>query len=204
MRSNNTFEHSKSTVWEASSGSESIELRDWQTENSTSGWGSFWERSLVGSRISTSGLRNVPGTVPESVRICGLKRISSNLDRTPKMRNSVLLNSWDSFLVTLSSISSETCVIYSLLILRTNVLRDWQFLGCYSCVSLETAALFLNIAIFWKEKCENAQQWWRLNYLFTFNELNSTMKRSFQLLIINWFTEVEIKFFHNSDFVPPI
>ena len=72
------------------------------------------------------------------------------------MRDSVLLNSWDSFLVTLPSTSSETCVIYSSLILGTDVLRDWPFLGCSSCVSLVTAAsfrLFLNVVIFLKGKC---------------------------------------------------
>ena len=67
------------------------------------------------------------------------------------MRVSVLLNSWDSFLLTLSSISSETCVIYSSLILGTDVFRDWPFLGVSSCVSLVKAAnfpLFLNVATF--------------------------------------------------------
>ena len=71
-------------LWEASSGSESIKLRNWQTENSTSGWKSFWERSPVGSWFSTSLFRNAPGTVPESVRICGLKKKLSTLDRAPK------------------------------------------------------------------------------------------------------------------------
>ena len=64
------------------------------------------------------------------------------------MRDSVRLNSWDSFFVTLPSISSETCVIYSSLILGTNVFRDWPFLGYSSCISLVTAAnfrLFLNV-----------------------------------------------------------
>ena len=67
------------------------------------------------------------------------------------MRDSVLLYSWNSFLVTLLSISSETCVINSSLILGTDVFRDGPFLGCSSCVSLVTAAnfrLFLNVAIF--------------------------------------------------------
>ena len=79
------------------------------------------------------------------------------------MRDSVRLNSWDSFLVTLPSISSEICVIYSSLILGTDVFRDWPFLGCSYCVSLVTAAnfrLFLNVAIF---DGENATQLWRLN-----------------------------------------
>ena len=72
------------------------------------------------------------------------------------MRDSVRLNSWDSFLVTLPSICSKTCVIYSSLILGTDVFRDWPFLGFSSCVSLVTAAnfrLFLNVAIFLKGKC---------------------------------------------------
>ena len=98
---------------------------------------------------------NVPGTIPECFRICGLRRNSSNLDRAPKMRDFVLLNSWDSFQVTLPSISSETCVIFSSLILGTDVFRDWPFLECSSCVPLATAAnfhLFLNVAIFLKGK----------------------------------------------------
>ena len=77
------------------------------------------------------------------------------------MRNSVLLNSWDSFLVTLPSISSETCAIYSSLILGTDVDRDWPFLGCSSCVSLVTAAnfrLILNVAMFLKGKCYAAMK----------------------------------------------
>ena len=57
---------------------------------------------------------------------------------------------------TLSSISSDTCVIYSSFNLGTDVFCDWTFLGCSSCVSLVTAAnshLFLNVAIFLKGKC---------------------------------------------------
>ena len=106
--------------------------------------------------LSTFVFRNVLGTVPECVVICWFKRNSSNLDNAPKIRDSVLLNSWDSFLVTLPSICSETCVIYSSLILGTDVFRDWPFLGCSSCVSLVRAAnfrLFLNVAIFLKGKC---------------------------------------------------
>ena len=136
--------------------SESIEWRDWQTEGPTSGWGSLWESSSFVPWFSTFMFRNVPGTVSECVRICWFKRNSSNLDRAPKMRDSVLLNSWDSFLLTLPSISSETCVIYSSLILGTDVFRDWPLLGFSSCVSLATAAnfrLFLNVAIFLKGKC---------------------------------------------------
>ena len=54
-------------------GSKSTELKDWQTENSTSGWGSFWERSPVGSWFSTYVFCDprCPGTVPESFGTCG-------------------------------------------------------------------------------------------------------------------------------------
>ena len=86
--------------------------------------------------------RNFPGTVLECVRICGLKRNLSNLDRAPKMRDSVLMNSWDSFLVTSPSISSKICLICSWLILGMDVFRDWPFRGCSFCVSLATAANF--------------------------------------------------------------
>ena len=105
--------------------------------------------------LSTFVFRNVSGTVPECIRICWSRRNSSNLDRVPKMRDSVLLYPWDSFLVTLPSISSESCVLYSSLILGTDVFPDWPFLGFSSCVSLVTAAnfrLFLNVANFLKGK----------------------------------------------------
>ena len=108
-------------------------------------------------------LRRCSGTVPESVRICGFKRNSSVQDSAPKMQDSVLMNSWDVFLVTLPSIASEPCVLYSSLIPGTDVFRDWLFLGWYSWVSLETAArfrLFLNIAIFLQEKLLNSSEDW--------------------------------------------
>ena len=65
------------------------------------------------------------------------------------------LTSWDSFSVTLPSISLRTCMIFSSIILGTDVFRDWPFLGCSFCVSLVPAAnfrLFLNVAIFLKGK----------------------------------------------------
>ena len=135
----------------------------WPRKMPASGWGSLWESSSFVPWFSTFLFRNVPGTVPECVVICWFKRNSSNLDRAPKMRDSVRLNSWDSFLVTLPSICSETCVIYSSLILGTDVFRDWPFLGFSSCVSLVTAAnfrLFFRRCHFWRE---NATQLWRLN-----------------------------------------
>ena len=101
----------KRLVWQASPGSEPVELLNRQAENSTLGWGSFYERSAAGSWFSTSVFWDAHGTVPETVRICGCKRYSSNLDKAPKMKDSVQLNSWDNFLMNLPSISSEVCLI---------------------------------------------------------------------------------------------
>ena len=101
-----------------------------------SGRGSLWESSSFVPWFSTFVFRNVPGTVLECVCNCWFERNSSNLDRASEMRDSIRLNSWDSFLVILPSISSETCVIYSSLILGTDVFRDWPFLGCSSTYSV--------------------------------------------------------------------
>ena len=128
----------------------------WLWKMLASEWGSLWESCSFNSSFSTFAFRKVTGTVPECVHICLFKRNSSNLDRAHKMRDSVRLNSSDSFLVTLPSSSWETCVIHSSLILGTDVFRDWPFLGCSSGVSLLTAAnfrLFLNDAIFLRGKC---------------------------------------------------
>ena len=136
-------------LWEDPSGSESDGLLVLRVESSTSGWGSLWKRSLVGSQFPKSVLRDITGTVQEGVRACGCKRNSFNLNRTPTIRDSALLNFWDSFLVILPSISSETCVMYSSVIRGTNVFCDWLFLVCFY-VSVETAAnfrFFLNVAI---------------------------------------------------------
>ena len=145
---------------EVSSWFEPAEELAWQTENSTSGKRSFKEQSPVSSRFSESLFRDIPGTNPEQVRTCGFRRNSSSFDKAPKIRDSVRLNSWDSFLVTLSSISSDTKVMYSSVIPGTNLFRDWLFLA----PSLETAAnycLFLSFAILRKKG--KAQQVWRLN-----------------------------------------
>ena len=115
----------------------------WLPKMPASGWGSPWEWSSFVPWFSTFVFRNVFGTVPECVSIRGFRIDSSNLDRAPKMRDTVRLNFLDSFLVTLPSISSEICVIYSSLILGTDVFRDWPFLGFSSCVCLLPAANFL-------------------------------------------------------------
>ena len=110
---------------ETSSGFESVRLLAQQTENSTSEWGSFWERSPLDSWFSLSAIWNVPGTNAESVRICGFKKNLSNLDRAHKMRDSVLLKIWDSFLVTLPSITSGTIKFLLLTFTALFFLKKW-------------------------------------------------------------------------------
>ena len=95
-------------LWWVSSSSEPIRLLDWWEENTASGQGSFRERSPFGSRFSESLFLDVPGTATEQVRTCGFRRNSSSLNKAPKKHDTVLLNSFESFLVTFPSISSET------------------------------------------------------------------------------------------------
>ena len=58
------------------------------------------ERSPLGSQFPESLFLNVPGTTTDQVRTCGFRRKSSSLDRAPKIWDSVRLNSFGSFLVT--------------------------------------------------------------------------------------------------------
>ena len=77
-------------------------------ENSTSGPGSSEGRSSLVPWFTRLLLLDVPGATTEQVLTCGFKRNSSSFDKAPKIRDSVLLNSFESFLVNLPSISSET------------------------------------------------------------------------------------------------
>ena len=118
------------------------------------------------------GIGIILGTIPSGfpifeVIVAGCSRNSSGAfpylrvrkklikfgDRAPKIRDSNWLNSWDSFLVTLPSISSDTWVMYSSVIPGTNVFGAWLFLA-FSWVSLETAAnyrFFVSVAIISEE-----------------------------------------------------
>ena len=58
---------------------------------------------------------------PEQVRTCGFRRNSSSFDRAPKIRDFVRLNSFESFLVTVPSIFSETWEMYSWAIFGSSV-----------------------------------------------------------------------------------
>ena len=136
-------------VCEVSSGSETVRLLARQAENSTSGCGSIWELSPLGSCFSTSVFRNVPRVIPENVRICGFRKKLSNWDSAPKMRDCVRLNSWNSLFVNLPSISSETCVMWSSVIPGAADICNWLLVR-RSCVSLAIVAkfcLFLIVAI---------------------------------------------------------
>ena len=96
----------------------------------------------MGSWFSELLIRDVPGTVPEQVRTCGFRIISKSFYKAPEVHDSVRLVFWDSFLVTLPSISSDIRVMYFSVIPETNVFCDWLFLAFF-CVSLDTAANFL-------------------------------------------------------------
>ena len=103
----------------------------------------------MGSRFSELLFLDVPGTATEQIRTCGFRRKSSGLDKAPKIPDSVRLNSFEIFLVTLPSISSETWVMYYSATPWFSVFCDWLFL-VFSVVSLKTVAdflLFLNVAI---------------------------------------------------------
>ena len=95
-------------LWGLVSASGLLIRPEWRKEYPTSGQGSSEKRSPVVSRFSELLFLDVPGTATEQVRTCGFRRNSSSLDKAPKIRDSVLLNSFESFLVTLPSISSET------------------------------------------------------------------------------------------------
>ena len=130
-----------------------------EAENTTSGQGSFKERSSESSRIFELFL-DIPQSATEQARACGFRRNSPSSDKAPQLCDYVRLNSWESFSVTLSSNFPETWVMHSSAIPGLSVFWDWLFL-VFSGVSFETAANFLpflNVAIFLREKlvsCED-------------------------------------------------
>ena len=80
-----------------SSTSELFRLPEWWEEILASGQGSFGERSPLGSRFPESLFLVVPGTATEQARTCGFRWNSSSINRAPKIRDSVRLNSFESF-----------------------------------------------------------------------------------------------------------
>ena len=158
--------------------------------------GEFWERSPLGSRFSTSLFRDVPETVLSSVRTRGFKKNSSNLNRPPKIRDSVLLNSWDIFVVILPSISSETCVMSSSVIPGTNMHCDWPFVGC-SCVSLKllpTFAGFLMLPSLGEKMFNNSEDWIILYFNNQFRRKTKSVFSIWSIVTIstvNWLSKWE-------------
>ena len=161
--SNLFYRRSNYSLWWVSSSSEQFRLPEWWEGIIALGHGLFRERSPVSSRFSESLFLDVPGTATEQVRTCGFRRKSLSLDKAPKIRDSVRLNSFESFLVTLPSISSETWEMYSCASSGSSVFCDWLFL-VFSRVFLETAAkilLIVRVAMILRAK---SCQLWRLNW----------------------------------------
>ena len=127
----------------------------WPRELPASGWGSLWESSSFVPWFSTFVFRNLPGTVLECVCICWFRRNSSNLNRAPKVRDSVLLYSWDIFSDSAFNLLRNLCDIF--LAESRSVRVSWQavprmFLLCFSCNGCQLS-LFLNVALFERKKC---------------------------------------------------
>ena len=127
--------------------------------------------------------RNGYGTSPN---LWVQKKFVKFRQNTQNTGHSVRLNSFESFLVTLPSISSETWEMYFWAISGSNVFCDWLFL-VFSGVFLETAANFFlvfKVSMILREKfCQQ----WRLNCNFLFW---STV-RNFSLLWGKRFQKIE-------------
>ena len=152
-------------LWGSSSVSGLFRLPEWWEENLTSGQGSSEERFQVISRFSELLILDVPGTATEQVRTCGFRRNSSSFDSAPKIRDSVLLNSFQSFLVILPPISSETWEMWSWVASGSSVFCTLLFL-VLSGVSMETAASFLLFRKVAMRLRVKFYQRWRLNLCF--------------------------------------
>ena len=126
---------------------------------------------------------DVSGVVPEWLWISGFMRKSSMRDNAPNMRCSVLLNSWDNFLVILPSFSSETRVMYSSCDLGTFEICAKLILGCSWKLSWFNAASFfflLRVAIFY---AKSNYQWLNKWLSFTEGRINLVF---YSLWIILW------------------
>ena len=120
--------------------------------------GTCWPNcTLQDENHSGNGPRYVPGFLCRtSGKLTSLwaQKNSSKFDQVPCIRLSVLLNSYDKFLITCLSISFKSCVIYSSLVLGTFLSRNKLLLGCSSWPSSLRVAkffLFLSVAT-WRKK----------------------------------------------------
>ena len=91
-------------------------------------------------QFSTFEFRDIFGTDPECTRTSGLRENLSKIDRGPKTRLSVQLTSWDIFIVTLPSISSDTWLINSSWFPWTILFREWLLIKLSSWSSVLMAA----------------------------------------------------------------
>ena len=85
-----------------------------------------------------------------------------SFDRAVRVRLSVLMNSWNKFFGTLTSISSDTWVIHSSFILGTAEFRAWLWLGYPFRIPLATAVnffLFLNVANIKGKVWDSVEHW---------------------------------------------
>ena len=143
-------------MWGASSESESIAWRDWQTKGPTSGWGSSWERSSFDSWFSTFVFHNLPGTATEQVGTCGFRRNSSTIDKAHKTHDSVLLNSLENFFVTLPSISPETWEMYSWVCFVTDCSLCFQVLVSKLPI---ISSFFAKLPRIWEKNFVSCEDW---------------------------------------------
>ena len=79
-------------VWGDSSTSEFFRFPQWWEDHTTSGQGSYRERSPKVSRFPQSLFLDVPGTATEQFRTCGFGRNSSSLTEHPKYNT---LSDWN-------------------------------------------------------------------------------------------------------------
>ena len=134
----------------------------------TPGCGSFWEQSSFSSWFSPLEFRDNLETVPDFTQTCGFRRNLSYLQRVPRTRLSVLLNSWDNFFVTAFYLLWHLTDIVLRVNPGTAASRDWLFLGCSFWISLAIAAnfrLYLSVAVFERKNNRGAFKIDR-NFLF--------------------------------------
>ena len=143
-------------------------------------------------RLVPGFLRQRSGMFPERFRRTSIpvhsRDIRPSFTRAPKMRNSVLLNSWDRFLVNLPPISSETCPIYSSVIPGASVFCSWDTF-VFPLTQLPTFAYFSKLPSLGKsfnrdEDWDNCifedNSWLQQKCSFSFSR-----KNSFQLITVN-------------------
>ena len=135
-------------VYDASHGSENINWGDPLTEASTSGWGSFWERSSNCSWFSPLKFRKASGIAPDCIRTLTFRTNLSNFDRAPRFRFSIQLNPWHNMFSNLLFSPSNTSVTQSSWIPGTIMFSGWLILRFSKIFSLLMIASFFFKKVF--------------------------------------------------------